>query len=338
MTELDGRQVRGRHVVLGILGALIVGALLITGVGRAAGFAKLSNAFEEGDFRWLAVCFVGEAVVFVGYAGAVRYAMAFDDITVPTAASVQLVFASFAATQLFAFAGLGGLAVIFWAFRQVGMGRSQATVRLIGLNTAVYLAFGMIGWYAALWALLTGVAPLGLTVPWLAGFPVIILLARWFTDEGRASRWNIDDPRLARRALAVGVSAAAWTRHALVDRSQRPIFVWIACYWLGDIASLWAALHAFDATPGLPTVAVAYVTGYLAQSLPIPFIATAGVDASTAFLLQLLGVPLDLALAGVLTHRFFAFWLPVIPGTVFALTLPRLGRRLTTHAGEDLPA
>ena len=324
---------RGRHVALGILGAIIVAALLITGVGRAAGFAKLSNAFEEGDFRWLAVCFVGEAVVFVGYAGAVRYAFASHDMTVPTAASIQLVFASFAATQLFAFAGVGGLAVIFWAFRQVGMSRSQATVRLIGLNTAVYLAFGTIGWYAALWALLTNVAPLGLTLPWLAGFPLIILLARWFTEPQRADRWNVDHPRLRRRALAVGVGAATWTRQALVDRSERPIFVWIACYWLGDIASLWAALRAFDASPGLPTVALAYVTGYLAQSLPIPLIATAGVDASTAFLLQLLGVPLDLALAGVLTHRFFAFWLPVIPGTVYALTLPRLGRRLSAQPG-----
>jgi len=29
-------------------------------------------------------------------------------------------------------------------------------------------------------------------------------------------------------------------------------------------------------------------------------------------------------------HRVFAFWLPVIPGSIFALTLPRIGRQLAT--------
>jgi uncharacterized membrane protein YbhN (UPF0104 family) len=130
----------------------------------------------------------------------------------------------------------------------------------------------------------------------------------------------------------VGIGAAAWTRDMVADPRRRSMFTWIAGYWLGDIASLWAALHAYGSGPGIPTVTIAYATGYLAQSAPIPFIATAGVDAATAFLLQLLGVRLDVALAGVLTHRVFAFWLPVIPGSVFALTLPRLGRRLATDA------
>jgi putative heme transporter len=335
--------VRGSHIAIGVGGSIVVGALLVTGVGRLAGFARLGHTFEDADLRWLVVCFVGEATVFAGYAGAVRYALARDDArSFSYVAALQLVFASFAATQLFAFAGIGGLAVIFWALRREGFDRDEASVRLIGLNTAVYLVFGAVGWCSALWTLLTSTAPLGITIPWLATFPVLVALGRWFTEPPRAKRWTDVDQALVRRGLvrrglAVGIGAAAWTRKMLVDRRRRTAFAWIGCYWVGDIASLWAALHAYGAAPGVPTVTIAYVTGYLAQSLPIPFIATAGVDAATAFLLQLLGVRLDIALAGVVTHRVFAFWLPVIPGSIFALTLPRLGRRLSPEPSVNAP-
>jgi len=81
----------------------------------------------------------------------------------------------------------------------------------------------------------------------------------------------------------------------------------------------------------VPLIA-AYTTGYLVQSLPIPLIATAGVDTATTLLLRAVGVPLDLALLGVVAHRVFAFWIPVIPGSVMAFTLRRLQR--VSSAGE----
>jgi uncharacterized membrane protein YbhN (UPF0104 family) len=52
----------------------------------------------------------------------------------------------------------------------------------------------------------------------------------------------------------------------------------------------------------------------LAQALPIPFVATGGVDAATTFTLTAVGVPVEVALLGVVAHRVFAFWLPIGPG------------------------
>jgi uncharacterized membrane protein YbhN (UPF0104 family) len=139
-----------------------------------------------------------------------------------------------------------------------------------------------------------------------------------------------------RRALATGVGAAAWVRRRVNDPTSRPLFGWAVCYWLGDVASLWAALRAFGADPGVVRVAAAYTTGYLVQSLPIPMIATAGVDTATTLLLRTVGVPLDLALLGVVAHRLFAFWLPIVPGSLFALTLSRLGpERVGENARES---
>jgi uncharacterized membrane protein YbhN (UPF0104 family) len=330
---LGERQLRPLHLAVGVLLALLVGAALVTGVGRLAGFAEIRRALEGADLRWLAVCAAGQLVVFAGYTGALRHTIADGGGPwIPSSLLVRVVLASFAATQVFAFGGIGGLALIYWVLRRVGLERDDAFVRLIGLSTAVYLVFGAIGWSAAGWALLTGEAPPGMTVPWLVGIPLVLAAARWFTAPSRVTRWTTATDGLLRKALAIGVGAAAWVRRCLGTRDGRRLLLCAACYWAGGIASLWAALRAYGAEPHVAALVVAYTTGYLVQSLPIPLIATGGVDAATTFLLNALGVPLELALVGVVTHRVFAFWLPVIPGSIFALSLPSIGRSLQAAA------
>ena len=78
------------------------------------------------------------------------------------------------------------------------------------------------------------------------------------------------------------------------------------------------------------------MTGYLAQSVPIPLIATGGVDAATTFTLAAVGVPIEVALLGVVAHRVFAFWLPVVPGLWSATVLARgeIPTVATTPTGE----
>ena len=326
--RLQGRQLRARHLVIGVAAAVIAGAAMITGIGRLAGFTKMGDALSDAQFGWLALCVVGQVLVFAGYGGALRSTIRADDgASIPVGLSIRVVLASFAATQVFAFGGAGGLALVYWVLRRLDRDRNHAAIRLIGLNTAVYLVFGVVAWCAAGAALLTDEAPPAMTVPWLVGLPVILVAARWFTAAARVGRWTQPSPGLLRRGLATGVGAAVWVRRRLGDRDGRMLFGWAACYWAGDLVSLWAALRAFGAQPGVVAVTAAYTTGYLVQSLPIPLIATAGVDSATTFLLHAVGVPLDLALLGVVAHRVFAFWLPVVPGSVLALTLPRVVAR-----------
>lgn len=324
-----GNKLRGRHLIAGVLAALAVGALVVVGLGRVAGFAHLRDAVSGGDYRWLAVCAAGQMAVFAGYSGALRGAVAVGGgPRVPVATSVRLVLASFAATQVFAFGGVAGLALVYWALRKVGMPREQAATRLIGLATAVYLMFGVMAWLAAAWSLFDEATPLAMKISWLVLFPSVLLLARWFTAPRRLARWVEGDGGWFKRSVGTGVGAAAWVRGLRRDRRGQVVLAWAALYWVGDVASLWAALHAFGARPALAPLTLVYATGYLAQSLPIPFIATGGVDAATTVLLHVVGVPLDLALTAVVAHRLFAFWLPVVPGSVFAVTLPRLGTAL----------
>jgi putative heme transporter len=320
------RELKPSQVLIGVIAAAVAAGAMFALVGRLAGFAKIRASLADADPKWLIVCVIGQITVFAGYAGAFRWTVRADEgPTVELGTSIRVVLASFAATQVFSFGGIGGLALMYWVLRRFERDAHAAAVRVIGLNTAVYLVFGMIAMVAAALALGLGDAPLGMTVPWLAGVPLAILAARWFTAPQRVAHWTAARPGLIHRALATGVGAVAWVRRRLGEPASRPLFVWAACYWVGDIASLWAALNAFGADPGLVGVTVAYTTGYLAQSLPIPLIATAGVDTATTLVLHTIGVPLELALLGVVAHRVFAFWIPLLPGTAFALTLSRLG-------------
>ena len=328
MSDFGAPELSLRRVLPGLVVALLVGVLVVVAFGRLTGFGDIGDAFDGATWQWLAICFAGQILVFAGYAGAFRSAVTMDDgPVVETRTSLRIVLASFGMTQLVAAGGAAGLAITYWALRKFGFARRDAAVRLIGLNTAVYLVFALIAWTGALVALVRGSAPLGMVLAWICAVPVVIVVARWFTDAERVESWTRDSDGRIRNALGTGVSAAAWVRRAVSDAKSREIFSWAAVYWLGDLLSLWAALRAFDADPGLGALTVAYATGYLAQAIPVPFIATGGVDAATTLVLTAVGVPVEVALLGVVAHRVFAFWLPIGPGVWSAARLVRDARR-----------
>lgn len=309
-----------RHVLVGLVGAITASIAFVSAFGRIAGYAEVRSTLDSADLRWLIACVGGQMAVFLGYAGVVRCATSDGRAGLSTATSLRIVLASFAATQLFALGGAVGLALLYWVFRQQGRNRRDAAVTLVGLNTAVYLVFASIAWTAAALALGAGTVPVGMGVAWLVSIPIVLLLARWFTAPARVGIWTAPSTNRIRSVLAIGVDAAAWTRHRL--RSDRELFGWALLYWAGDLISLGAALRAFGADANPASLGIAYATGYLAQAVPIPLIATAGVDAATTATLHAVGIPLETALLGVVAHRVFAFWLPVVPGTLLALTLP----------------
>ena len=238
--------------------------------------------------------------------------------------SLKVALAGFGLTQLVAAGGAAGMAFTFWVLRRIGFSKRSAMVELIALNTAVYFVFGILGWLGALGGLVDTSVPLGMVLGWLIGFPVVVGLALWFTQPRRLpGRMLGDDAPRIRRALTVGVSAAARVRRATGTGQGRRLLAWSLLYWAGDLVSLWAALRAFGAAVSPAAIVGAYATGYLAQSVPIPLIATGGVDAATTFALAAVGVPIEVALLGVVAHRVFAFWLPLMPGLWSATVLVR---------------
>ena len=332
------RSLRPRQVILTVGVAVIVTTVLVVSIGRLTGFTKLSDTLNGAVWGWLGLCAVGQIGVFVGYAGAFRMSVAAsDDLCAEPGSgpppvrfwySLKVALAGFGLTQLVAAGGAAGMAFTFWVFRRLGFSKRDSMLQLIALNTAVYFVFGVLGWLGALAGLLDPAVPIAMAASWLAGFAAVIAAARWFIHPRRRTRFTaFDDASRLRRALAVGVSAAARVQGFTHSADGRRLLAWALLYWAGDLVSLWAAVQAFGVTVSVPAIVVAYVLGYLAQSVPIPLIATGGVDAATTFTLRAVGVPIEVALLGVVAHRVFAFWLPVIPGLWSATVLARTEMR-----------
>jgi uncharacterized membrane protein YbhN (UPF0104 family) len=104
-------------------------------------------------------------------------------------------------------------------------------------------------------------------------------------------------------------------------------------YWLFDNLALYACLAAFGDTPSVWVVAMAYLVGMLANSLPIPggFVA---VEGGLVGMLVLFGVgPASVAVAAVLVYRAISLWLPAVVGSLAFLSLRReIGKPLQSGA------
>ena len=332
------------QVALAVGGAVIVTTVLVAAIGRLAGFTELGDTLSGASWGWLGLCAVGQIGVFVGYAGAFRSSVADSPTDRGRSGeqpgvwySLKVALAGFGLTQLVAAGGAAGMAFTFWVLRRLGFSKQNAMVELIALNTAVYFVFGILGFLGGLAGILDASVPLGMALSWVAGFLVIVALALGFTQRSRgAGTGEYGGPGRLRRALTVGVSAAARVRRATRTADGHRLLAWSLLYWIGDLVSLWAALRAFGVTVSPAAIVAAYTCGYLAQSVPIPLIATGGVDAATTFTLAAVGVPIEVALLGVVGHRIFAFWLPVIPGVWAATVLVREEMPIKQRRGRRL--
>jgi uncharacterized membrane protein YbhN (UPF0104 family) len=331
----EPRVPAGWQAALGIAAALLVAIGVALLIAKAAGFSEVGDALAEADSTWFFVCFLAEAGAFAAYALVVRESLRWREGPKPGfGLSVHVTLASLGATRIVAAAGAGGLAVTYWCFRRARFSTREALVRVLGLNTLVFLVFGACAWLAALLTTLglLGDAQLGLTVPWLAVVPFCVVAARFVTEPGRLARLSTPTGSILRRGLGYAISGAAWVREVLPSPEGRRALAAATLYWAADVVCLWAALHSVGQSLPVAELALAYATGYAAMILPLPFGGVGGVDAAMTYALTAVGIPLAPALVAVAVYRLFGYWVPTIPALAALVLLPRAGRGLEQAA------
>jgi uncharacterized protein (TIRG00374 family) len=333
-----------RRLTISIVVGLLLAAGVVLMIGKASGFAKLTDRLREAHASWLTLALLAQAASIAGFVAAFRGMVALGGrIRLGAGVTSHVVLASLGATRLLAAAGAGGLAVNYWALRRLGVAARGSVVRVLVLNTVLYAVFGLAGAVPAVVLLVSSSAPAGLTIPWIAVVTFCVVAAAWVTNAKRAERLARDPgPRAhgsrlvttLRRGFASAVAAVIATRAVFrAPRRHAGLLGGAVTYWAGDIACLWLGLRAFDVEVGVATVVLGYATGYVANLLPLPTGGVGGVDAAMTFALNALGIPLQDALAGVIAYRFIGFWLPTIPAVVALVRLPRLGRELARIGG-----
>jgi uncharacterized membrane protein YbhN (UPF0104 family) len=337
LPSLDVRALGRRVALPALLAGGAVVAVLLAG-GRIHAFGDALRRGLGANPGWAAAAAAFECISLAGYVVLLSLVAGRATPRVGTRESAQITLAGAAATRLLPTAGAGGVAVTLWALRRAGLRPRAATRTLLVFLVLLYSVF-----LAAI-VLSGAVLALGLVrsrgPAVLSAIPAAAALLGIALCLALASRRDVEpdeigaggDPR-GRERLRNGtrlIGAAVRDARRLV-RSADPRLAGAIAYWTFDAAVVWAMLHAFGSPPILPVVALAYLVGQVANTLPVP----GSVSSGMAGVLIAFGVPIGLALPSVLAYRAIAIWLP---SPVALAAVPGLRATIARWRREDLAA
>ena len=335
-------------IVLGIVAA-IVGLYVL--LPKLVG---VSDAFKQiGDAKWywivvafgfVTLSFVAEGALFRAVVGGGDDERARERLTL--GASYEIRLAGFAGSTFFSAGGAGGLVIIYWALRKMGMEPRRSACRMFAMLVLMYAVYALsliIFGILLRTHVLSGSSPVaGTIIPAViaaAAFALFALVALIPGDiERRVSMLQRHGrlARIARRLVSIPGIAATGVRTA-IERVRDRQRGWLAIvgsllYWAGFIGVLWATFHAYGVQVPLGVVVQAFFIGMAANLIPSPAAGAGPVDAGMIGAFLLFDIPSQSVFPAVLTYRLIAFWLPTLPG-VYAYF--RLRRRVHQWEAED---
>jgi len=334
LPTLDVRAL-GRRAALPALLAVAAVALVLLAGGRIEALAEALRRGLDANPAWAGAGVVFECISLAGYVALLSLVAGRATPRLGARESAQVTLAGAAATRLLPTAGAGGAALAAWSLRRAGLRPLAAARTLLAffvLLYAVFLAAIVVSGAALTLGLVASHGPTALSaIPTFGAMVAIVLCLALGTrdaSDGTSAPAQQRHARLRGGARLVG--------HAVRDaigllRSGDLRLAGAVAYWMFDAAVLWSMLHAFGSPPALPIVALAYLVGQVANTLPIPGSVSGGI----AGVLIAFGVPAGLALPSVLAYRTIAVWLPT-PAAMAAI--PGLRATIARWAREDAAA
>jgi uncharacterized membrane protein YbhN (UPF0104 family) len=239
--------------------------------------------------------------------------------------SSRLSLAELAVNSVVSVSGLAGIALGAWVLRTRGVSIERIAKRSVlifvltsAVNVGAVLLIGLPMWL--------GVIP-GSRNPLLTLLPAAVALvaivgtlalAAWARRTARSQLLRSGRAGVALTAVSGGVYDALD-----LIRAHDWRLVGALGYWMFDNLVLYAALASFGHAPSLGVVALAYLVGMLANSVPVPggFLA---VEGGLVGMLLLFGArPASVQIAAVIVYRAISLWVPALIGSVAFLSLRR---------------
>jgi uncharacterized membrane protein YbhN (UPF0104 family) len=310
----QSRRLRNSIASLAVFFAIIVGLLLGVPGLRTAG-EKITDA----KWGWVAAGVGFELLSCISYV--VLFNLVFGRIG--RRLSSRLSLAELAVNSVVSVGGLGGLALGAWVLRTKGVSVERIAKRSVLLfvltsaaNVGAVAVIGLLMWLG----LLPGSRnPLLTLLPALAALLTIVgVLAAAGWARRAAARRTGEHSRTLVALMAIGDGVADAV--VLIRRRDWRLGGAVG-YWFWDTMCMVACLAAYGSSPTFWAVAMAYLVGMLANSIPIPggFFA---VEGGLVGMLVLFGVrPTSTVLAAVVTYRAISLWVPALIGTVAFLSL-----------------
>ena len=312
----QSRTLRNSIISLAVFFAIVAGLLLGVPGLRAAG-----ERISDASLSWVAAAIALELLSCIGYV--VLFDLVFGRLG--RSLSSRLSLSELAVNSVVSVSGLAGIALGAWVLRSKGFSVERIAKRSVlifvltsAVNVAAVLVIGVPMWLGivpgsrnALLTLLPAMAALATIVGTVA-------LAAWARRAASARPMEDSRVTVALTAVSGGVEDALGLIRA---RDWR--LLGAVGYWLFDNLVLYACLAAFGHAPSFWVVAMAYLVGMLANSIPVPggFLA---VEGGLVGMLLLFGArPGSLVIAAVVIYRAVSLWIPAVIGSIAFLSLRR---------------
>jgi uncharacterized membrane protein YbhN (UPF0104 family) len=312
----SSRTLRNSIISLAVFFAIVAGLLL-----GVPGLREAGDRITDAHLGWVLGGVGLEILSCMGYV--VLFDLVFGRLG--RSLSSRLSLSELAVNSVVSVSGLAGIALGAWVLRSKGFSVERIAKRSVlifvltsAVNVAAVAVIGLSMWVG----LIPGSRnPLLTLLPALAGIATIagtIALAAWARRAGETRRLEKGRVAVALRAVGGGVEEAL---RLLGERDRR--LLGAVAYWLFDNLVLFACFAALGRAPTFWAVAMAYLVGMLANSLPVPggFIA---VEGGLVGMLLLFGIgPASAVLGAVVLYRAISLWVPALIGSLAFLSLRR---------------
>src|SRR5271166_1889047 len=312
----SSRILRNSIISLAIFFALIVALLFSVPGLRAAG-----DLISDAKLSWVSAAIGFEVLSCLGYV--VLFELVFGRLGRRVASRLSL--SELAVNSVVSVSGLAGIALGAWVMRSKGISVERIAKRSVlifvltsAVNVGAVFLIGVPMWLG----LIPGSRnPLLTLLPALAALATIIgvlALAAWARGAAAARLGQSGRVAVALRAVGDGVQEAT-----VLIRERDWRLLGAVGYWLFDNLVLWACFKAFGDAPSFWVIAMSYLVGMLANSIPVPggFVA---VEGGLVGMLLLFGVrPASAVLGAVLLYRAISLWVPAVIGSLAFLSLRR---------------
>jgi uncharacterized membrane protein YbhN (UPF0104 family) len=310
------RTLRNSLISLAVFFGIVVALLL-----AVPSLHSVAEELTDANGWWVAAAIVLELLSCAGYV--VLFGLVFGMLGKRLVSRLSL--SELAVNSVVSVSGLAGLALGAWVLRSKGVSVQRIAKRSVlifvltsAVNVGAVVVIGVPMWLG----LIPGSRnPLLTLLPAAAALAAILgtlALAAW--ARRAAARRPLEQGRWA--VTLVALSGGVEDAVRLIREHDWRVLGAVG-YWLFDNLALYACLAAFGATPSVWVVAMAYLVGMLANSLPIPggFVA---VEGGLVGMLVLFGVqPASVVVAAVLVYRAISLWIPAVIGSLAFLSLRR---------------
>jgi uncharacterized membrane protein YbhN (UPF0104 family) len=312
----QSRTLRNSIISLAVFFALVVALLFGVPSLRAA-----REHISDANVYWVLAAAVLEVLSCVGYV--VLFGLVFGRLG--RSLSSRLSLSELAVNSVVSVSGLAGIALGAWVLRSKGVSVeriAKRSVLIFVLTSAVNVgAVALIGVPMWLGFIPGSRNPLLTLLPAAAALATILgtlALAAWARRASEALTVRRNRVTVALTAVSGGVEDALG-----IIRAHDWRLLGSVAYWLFDNLVLFACLAAFGHAPSFWVVAMAYLVGMLANSIPVPggFIA---VEGGLVGMLLLFGArPGSVVIAAVVLYRAISLWIPAVIGSLAFVTLRR---------------